>query len=122
MGEHCVVEAKPDSELGDLRLTDPFPELRRFADSVPIELPRGAEGALDEVQHGHTPYVVIAGRLIESYKAEGVSIDTKILEEIVHYGGSELHTISSILGGIAAQEAVKLVTKQFIPLMNTYIH
>ncbi len=38
------------------------------------------------------------------------------------YEGSHLHTISSILGGIASQEAVKLITHQFIPLNNTLVY
>jgi NEDD8-activating enzyme E1 regulatory subunit len=42
-------------------------------------------------------------------------------EEIVRYGGAELHTISALIGGIAAQEIVKLLTNQFVPLNNTYV-
>jgi amyloid beta precursor protein binding protein 1 len=69
-----------------------------------------------------------ANKLLESYKAaaddalEGVTVDTSMLEEVVRYGGAELHTTSSVIGGIAAQEAVKLVTKQYSPLNNTLIY
>jgi hypothetical protein len=43
-------------------------------------------------------------------------------QEIVRYGGCELHNISALIGGIASQEAVKVITHQFIPLNNTYIY
>ncbi|CAH0476971.1 unnamed protein product [Peronospora belbahrii] len=33
----------------------------------------------------------------------------------------ELHNIAAVLGGVAAQEAVKLITHQFEPLNNTYL-
>ena len=43
-------------------------------------------------------------------------------QEIVRYGGSELHNISALIGGVAAQEAVKIITHQYIPLNNTFIY
>jgi len=64
----------------------------------------------------------MASGIVESYKAEGVTADPKMLEEIVRYGGCELHTTSSVLGGIASQEAVKLLTRQYAPLSNTLIY
>lgn len=42
--------------------------------------------------------------------------------EITRYGGCELHNISAMIGGIAAQEAVKIITHQYVPLNNTYIY
>lgn len=69
-----------------------------------------------------------ANKVLETYKAagedvlEGVSVEKDVLEEVVRCGGAELHTTSSVLGGIAAQEAVKLLTKQYAPLNNTLIY
>ena len=34
---------------------------------------------------------------------------------------SELHTVSSLIGGIASQEIIKLLTRQFVPMNNTYV-
>jgi len=62
-----------------------------------------------------------AKQVVESYKAD-ITCDPKMLEEIVRYGGCELHVTSSVLGGIASQEAVKLITKQYSPLNNTVIY
>lgn len=33
----------------------------------------------------------------------------------------ELHTIAALMGGVAAQEAVKIITHQFLPLNHTYV-
>lgn len=38
------------------------------------------------------------------------------------YGAAELHTLSAFIGGVAAQEAIKIITHQFIPFNNTYIY
>ena len=35
---------------------------------------------------------------------------------------SELHAVAAIMGGIAAQEAIKLLTGQFVPLAGTLIY
>lgn len=42
-------------------------------------------------------------------------------QEMARYGGCELHTVSGIVGGLASQEAVKLLTHQFVPVDNTFI-
>lgn len=63
-----------------------------------------------------------AAKIVESYGAEGVTADVKMLEELARYGGSELNPTSSVLGAMAAQEAVKLLTKQQAPLNNTLLY
>jgi amyloid beta precursor protein binding protein 1 len=42
--------------------------------------------------------------------------------EITKYANYELHSIAAMIGGVAAQEAVKIITHQYIPLNNTYIY
>lgn len=42
-------------------------------------------------------------------------------EEIVRFAGKEIHSISAIIGGMASQEAVKLITKQYLCMNNSYI-
>eukprot|EP00971_Amphidinium_carterae_P279000 5538656-Amphidinium_carterae.1 len=56
-----MVETKPDSDLGDLRLTDPFPELQRFAESCDLS-------ALDAAEHAHVPYVLILLKGLEEFR------------------------------------------------------
>lgn len=50
--EHTVIESKPDHFLDDLRLNNPWPELKSFAESIDINVS-------DPVAHKHIPYVVI---------------------------------------------------------------
>ncbi len=45
-----------------------------------------------------------------------------ILEELCRYGASELHSIAAFIGGCCAQEAIKLITHQCIPIDNTLIY
>ncbi|KAF7066835.1 hypothetical protein CFC21_072766 [Triticum aestivum] len=58
--EHCVIESKPDHSLDDLRLHNPWPELKQFAKSIDI-------CDKDPVVHKHTPYIVILARLAEKW-------------------------------------------------------
>ncbi|KAG2424108.1 hypothetical protein HXX76_014782 [Chlamydomonas incerta] len=59
--EHRIVESKPDSQLDDLRLNAPWPELSAFAASFPLE-------QLDEVAHAHVPYVVLLLQAAERWR------------------------------------------------------
>lgn len=43
------------------------------------------------------------------------------IEEICRYGNSELNVVSSILGGVIAQEIIKLCTQQYVPVENTFV-
>jgi amyloid beta precursor protein binding protein 1 len=39
----------------------------------------------------------------------------------VRYGNAQIHNIAAILGGIAAQEIIKLITHQWQPINHTFI-
>ena len=41
--------------------------------------------------------------------------------EVARAGGGELHNISALAGGMVAQEVIKTITKQYIPVDNTTI-
>lgn len=41
--------------------------------------------------------------------------------EVARAGGGELHNISALTGGMAAQEMIKIITKQYIPVDDTCI-
>ncbi|KAG7358371.1 UBA/THIF-type NAD/FAD binding protein [Nitzschia inconspicua] len=47
---------------------------------------------------------------------------SKICEELTRYGNAEVHAVASVVGGVASQEAVKIITGQYIPVDNTYIY
>ncbi|XP_027171118.1 NEDD8-activating enzyme E1 regulatory subunit AXR1-like [Coffea eugenioides] len=58
--EHTVIESKPDHFLDDLRLNNPWPELRSFADTIDLN-------TSDPVVHKHTPYVIILVKMAEEW-------------------------------------------------------
>ena len=41
--------------------------------------------------------------------------------EVLRSGGAELHNISALTGGMVAQEVIKVITKQYIPVDNTCV-
>ncbi|TGO56312.1 hypothetical protein BCON_0079g00060 [Botryotinia convoluta] len=45
----------------------------------------------------------------------------KVAEEVSRAKGGELHNISSLTGGMVAQEIIKIITKQYVPIDNTCI-
>ena len=40
----------------------------------------------------------------------------KFCTELARAGGVELHNVASVAGGMLAQEAIKMVTKQYVPV------
>jgi len=44
------------------------------------------------------------------------------VQEMCRFGGCELHTVAAFMGGVAAQEVIKVVTGQFVPINNTFIY
>lgn len=44
------------------------------------------------------------------------------IHEMCRYGGAELHSVSAILGGCIAHEAIKIITRQYKPVCNTFIY
>ena len=45
----------------------------------------------------------------------------KTAEEIQRTGPVELHNISALAGGVVAQEVIKVITKQYVPVDNTCV-
>jgi NEDD8-activating enzyme E1 regulatory subunit len=45
----------------------------------------------------------------------------QIVQEVLRARGGELHNISALTGGMVAQEIIKIITKQYIPVDNTCI-
>lgn len=48
-------------------------------------------------------------------------IPREAIDELCRYGASEPHVLSSIIGGIISQEAIKLATHQYVPVDNTFV-
>ncbi|KAM0516120.1 hypothetical protein ACHAPE_005743 [Trichoderma viride] len=45
----------------------------------------------------------------------------QVAQELSRAAGGELHNISAVIGGMVAQEIIKIITKQYIPIDNTCI-
>ncbi|KAL4455130.1 hypothetical protein ABPG74_006512 [Tetrahymena malaccensis] len=63
----------------------------------------------------------IAAQIRETKYPNYVAIEEGIIQEFCRYEDSRLHNIAAIIGGVASQEAIKLITNQFVPLNNTFI-
>lgn len=81
------------------------------------------DGALSsdvDAVHGELMSLVAEMKLPAENFAED-ALSRKHAQEITRYGGVELHNTAAVVGGIASQEAVKIITHQYTPLNNTYV-
>lgn len=44
------------------------------------------------------------------------------VHEMCRYGAAELHSVAAFVGGCAAQEVIKIITGQYVPLDNTFLY
>lgn len=58
--EHTMIESEPEHFLDDLRLNNPWPELKRFAERFDLNVQ-------DPVVHKHIPYVVILVKMADEW-------------------------------------------------------
>jgi len=56
-----------------------------------------------------------------SSESETVEALDKAIQEVDRVQGGELHNISSLTGGMVAQEAIKLLTRQYVPVDGTCV-
>uniref|UniRef100_A0A8C3HDH6 NEDD8-activating enzyme E1 regulatory subunit n=1 Tax=Chrysemys picta bellii TaxID=8478 RepID=A0A8C3HDH6_CHRPI len=61
--EHPVVESHPDNALEDLRLDNPFPELREHMQSYDLD-------HMEKKDHSHTPWIVIVAKYLAKWYSE----------------------------------------------------
>ncbi|XP_064646486.1 NEDD8-activating enzyme E1 regulatory subunit-like isoform X2 [Lineus longissimus] len=75
----------------------------------------------DQVETDVSNLKTCVSRLLQEWGL-GPNIKDDYVHEMCRYGASELHSVASFMGGVAAQECIKVITGQFIPLNNTYIY
>lgn len=61
-------------------------------------------------------------KLLTEWGCSSASISDERVHEVCRYGGAELHSVSAVLGGCVAHEAIKLITHQYRPINNTFIY
>lgn len=64
---------------------------------------------------------LVAAAATEAGAGSG-AVPDDLTAEIVRSGGGELHAVAAVVGGIAAQEAIKLLTGQFVPLAGSLLY
>jgi len=112
----------PKSNLiaGELNNNLVFYVVLRAADSFYTKNHRLPGSSDDKVQSDVEELKGLVASLLSSMGVTG-QVDDKYIKEIVRFGGAELHNISSVLGGIASQEIIKIITHQYTPMDNTFI-
>lgn len=77
----------------------------------------------DDLEEDATKLKAIATTLLNKMVGVGgAALSDDLINELCRFGASEIHTVASIIGGIASQEAIKLITKQFTPLPGILIY
>ncbi|KAG5231963.1 auxin resistant family protein [Salix suchowensis] len=59
--------------------------------------------------------------LLSDLGCNGTTVTEDLINEMCRFGASELHAVAAFIGGIASQEVIKLITKQFVPMVGTFI-
>ncbi|KAK9427337.1 hypothetical protein V1505DRAFT_404589 [Lipomyces doorenjongii] len=79
-------------------------------------------GVLEDTGDDENELQSIALEIVKSLGGDSLGETAiKVLKEFVRAGNGELHNISSLLGGFGAQEVVKLITRQYVPMKNTVL-
>uniref|UniRef100_A0A667XB90 NEDD8-activating enzyme E1 regulatory subunit n=1 Tax=Myripristis murdjan TaxID=586833 RepID=A0A667XB90_9TELE len=72
--EHTVIESHPDNALEDLRLDQPFAELKSHIQSYDLE-------SMEKKDHSHTPWIIIVAKYLEKWLSEHNSQPPKNYKE-----------------------------------------
>jgi amyloid beta precursor protein binding protein 1 len=51
-----------------------------------------------------------------------VKVEDKYVKEMLRFSDSKLHTVGAFLGGVASQEAIKVLIRQYTPLNNNLLY
>jgi hypothetical protein len=94
----------------DQSVSSPIPKRMNISDPV------DDSGSLDAFDDPNQECIV---RLLDG---EPVEVESDLKKEFLRYGNDiELHSISAVAGAAAAQEIVKLITNQFVPIENSWV-
>merc|ERR1712130_848535 len=61
--------------------------------------------------------IEISKKLYVDNKLSDKEVVTECLSEMTRFGGSELHNMGAFVGGVAAQGIMKILLKQFYPII-----
>ncbi|XP_076448750.1 NEDD8-activating enzyme E1 regulatory subunit-like isoform X2 [Babylonia areolata] len=75
----------------------------------------------DDVEPDTPKLKTCLSKLLHDWGLSG-NVKDDYVHEMCRYGASEIHSIASYMGGVGAQEVIKVLTAQFVPINNTYIY
>lgn len=105
-----------------LRLCDSFYEkFNRYPGEFPLST---NEIDIDQrqLENDFHDFKLIGKELINSSEKQQGPIRETILQELCRYGASELHSVSAFIGGCCAQETIKLITHQYVPIDHILVY
>lgn len=59
--------------------------------------------------------------LLAQHALPAATVPDEAIREMVRFGAAQIHNVAAVMGGIASQEIIKLITKQFTPMSHTVI-
>lgn len=65
---------------------------------------------------------IIESTILKTCCLEDLKFSQDVLSEMVRFNLTEIHCVSAVMGGICAQEVIKVITRQFIPVDNTLVY
>lgn len=110
-------------QLGDEEDSDiVFYIMLRAADRFFEEYSRFPGWYNDQVEGDVYKLKTHVGKLLQELSLTSTLIKDDYIHEMCRYGASELHSIAAFMGGMLAQETIKIITGQFVPFNNTLIY
>eukprot|EP00775_Hariotina_reticulata_P012383 gene12383-12517_t len=80
-------------------------------------------GAYDKDVEDELPLLkACAQQVLGELGAGAAQLQDDYVAEMCRLGAAELHVVAAVMGGMAAQEAIKLVTQQFVPFNGSLIY
>jgi amyloid beta precursor protein binding protein 1 len=106
---------------------EPVPMPSRFIDQIARSDPQSVLPiyvVLRAISYVKAPATIndvmkLVSKLVPDVELHDGIVD--IAQHIIRAQAAELHNISSITGGLVAQEAIKILTRQYVPIDNTCI-
>jgi len=118
LGRHVIEEDEECSAEGDETV---LYIMLRAADRFFSEYNRYPGAFTSEVEADIPKLKTCTNKLLHEWGFSS-TVKDDFIQEMCRYGASELHTVSAFMGGVAAQEVIKVVTGQFVPINNTFIY
>jgi amyloid beta precursor protein binding protein 1 len=79
----------------------------------------------DETERLHADGEELVSLTTTWFASRGVEAPECVVDvahEVARYGDGQLHAVGAILGGIASQEIIKIITQQYTPMTKRLIY